>query len=870
MKNRVSALTILLFVLFSAVASASGPAKDRCLEALESCASSISIQDFEKAMAFAIEAGNIAADNDLDSLQAEALCLMAGIDIKTSRDEQGWAHAVQAERIARKGGFNHPLVSSLISKSRVCSYAETSKDFNRNDEALVYLEEAYAVSESSDYKDLLAEVCYMFSEIYVNKNRWNKTLDKKLYSKAEDYLKRGDEYAAGSSDSDLSTKSIYGHLRLLRSNGNYSESIKYCLKALEDINQNNYISISNLYDQLTLLYSETDQKDLAVDSHQKCVYYINLYSQQKAGELLQEMEAKYENDRLKAENSAARRRAKYITIVAFLIVVLLTFALLALSYAFRAKAKAQQMERKLDKVRTNFFTNITHEFRTPLTVILGLSRKIKDGSLKEEDYIHSGEAITRQGENLLTLINQLLDISKIRSAIGEPDWKTGDVVPLMRMLAESYGSLAQQKGIDLTYTPQHPSLVMDYVPDYFEKIMRNLISNAIKFTGSGGIVSLTSDVSDGYFELKVSDTGKGISEEAMEHIFEEFYQESNNSMEMGTGVGLSLVYQIVKSLGGKISVDSTLGKGTTFTVLLPTSAPGRVFSVAKTTAAGNSTNLVNAETSGSPVSETTTGISTNQVTSLTRILIVEDNPDISFYIGTVLDQTKKYSLSYASNGEEGLKMALEEMPYLIISDLMMPVMDGNEMMRRVRSNPIISHIPIIVITAKGTERDKIEGLEAGADAYLYKPFNEQELLVRVAKLLEQRRLLREKYSKAVFSGDVKPELAVNNSDKEFMDKVVGILEKQIENGQTDIAAIASELCMSLYQLRSKVQSVTGLTPQAYATQLRLSRAKNLLVSDYGLPLGNVASQCGFLDQQYFSRLFKKTYGITPSECRKAK
>lgn len=406
-------------------------------------------------------------------------------------------------------------------------------------------------------------------------------------------------------------------------------------------------------------------------------------------------------------------------------------------------------------MRETFFRNVTHEFRTPLTVILGLSRDLQKDSITTDEAHDMGMTIERQGNRILRLVNQLLDISKIRSAIGKPEWRNGNIVAYISMIVEMFEDYSRKRDIKLQFIPHENEIYTDFVPEYMNKLMSNLLSNAIKFTPALGKVSISLWRNGRRLHIVISDTGCGISKENLPHIFEEFYQADNNE-EAGTGIGLALVYQIVKQLDGTISVESTEGKGTTFHIVLQIKAESKTShsihkEEPKAISLGNDTQTNHL--SDSPhFEESVEGLidSSGKVS----ILIIEDNADVAAYIGRQLGI--KYNVLYARNGEEGFDLAHKQQPDAIVTDLMMPKMDGMELMRKIRSDELTSHIPIVVVTARVTEADRLRGLEAGADAYLTKPFSSDELLTRIDKLLEQRTRLQKKLSQMILSNNDKP------------------------------------------------------------------------------------------------------------------
>ncbi|MGM9869787.1 MAG: ATP-binding protein [Sodaliphilus sp.] len=574
--------------------------------------------------------------------------------------------------------------------------------------------------------------------------------------------------------------------------------------------------------------------------------------------------AKYKNEELQAQNAQmeSTNRVFRIAIVATIICLCLLIVLaVALYVMFKQKSRAHIIAHRLEQARTSFFTNITHEFRTPLTVILGASERLMKGNLApDEEPATLYAMILRQGKGLLRLINQLLDISKVNSEIGNPDWRHGDVVPLISMVVSNFKDAAYQKGIHLRFATKQHAIEMDFVPDYLQKIISNLISNAIKFTNADGTVAITAEAKRHDICIRVADNGRGIPKEDLPGIFDAFQQASNGHDKVGSGVGLALVKQIVNSMKGEIRVSSSVEKGTVFTILLPLDQALKT--PAKPVVGGTVIMAPDVELDeaaphpGAP--------NTEHHHAKPSVLLVEDDPDISYYIGSQL--ANDYNVHYAANGEEGFAMAGELMPALIITDLMMPVCDGYSLCQRLQASEALNHIPVIILTAKSDDADKIKALQLGVDNFMSKPFSSEELELRVNHLIQQREALRRKFSVALAQGD-DPEVNFSEPERLFLEKFNAIIEEKMQDGEVDIENMASALCMSPKQLRSKMASITGETPSSYVQKLRLKKACQLL-KHTDLQIGEIAMQCGFDDSAYFSRLFKQVHNLTPTQYRK--
>ena len=532
-----------------------------------------------------------------------------------------------------------------------------------------------------------------------------------------------------------------------------------------------------------------------------------------------------------------------------IVLLVLSGVLAIVLYTNRLRLRNHLALKRLSALRENFFTNITHEFRTPLTVILGLSHNLQDADT--EAVRENARTIERQGKGLLTLINQLLDISKIKSSVGNPDWCNGNITAHLTMIIEAYRDYARSRNIDLHFLARE-AVEMDFVPDYVSKVMNNLLSNAFKFTPEYGKVSVSVWREGNCLFLDVSDTGEGMDKETVSHVFEPFYQAETEGRNIGTGVGLALVKQIIDAVEGSITVESTVGKGTTFHIHVPIHHDSK--------REVGSTMIDNAPFL--PENEATPADSEGE-DSRCRLLVIEDNRDIAAYIGSLF--ANRYAVSYASNGKKGMEKALDLVPDLIITDLMMPGMDGLEVCRQVRGNEIINHIPIIVVTAKITEEERIKGLEAGADAYISKPFNADELRTRVEKLLDRHLRLRDKFSN---SADTDKEQKLTDAERRFLAKAVDFIYQLLDKRHLDVNTLAEKLYMSPRQLHRKLVAITGDSPATYMLKIKMQKARNLLETKPGLTIEDIAEHCGFEHTPNFYSAFKKTYGVTPMDYRR--
>ncbi len=550
--------------------------------------------------------------------------------------------------------------------------------------------------------------------------------------------------------------------------------------------------------------------------------------------------------------------------VVYLLLVLAGFLLF---YRFQLRRKLEQEEARrlveLDSLKTRLYTNITHEFRTPLTVIQGMADHMQGDE-------QAKKLIRRNSKNLLQLINQLLDMSKLESGKLNLELIQGDVIPYLHYLLEAFQSYAASRNIELSFSTELEQLVMDYDPEKIQHIMANLISNAIKFTQEDGFVQVrVAQVleKDGKLDLpliriEVEDNGIGIQAKHIPHVFDRFYQvdDTNTRRGEGTGIGLALTKELVTLMNGSVHVASQMGQGTTFTVLLPITTEAAQSTAPHETALVDFTPLV-------PAVEQVEGQENSEAATLAQerpiLLVIEDNPDVVAYIKMCLEGP--YEVHAAYDGQSGIDKALELIPDIIISDVMMPRKDGFEVTEFLKNNERTSHIPIIMLTAKADADSRLEGLKRGADAYLAKPFDKTELMIRMAKLVELRKRLQERYGQArtpVPSDDVGLQI-----EDAFLQKVREAVYEQLDNAAFGVSELCETLHISQSHLYRKIKALTGKSIASHMRSIRLYRGYELLQST-DLTISEVAYDVGFTDPNYFSKTFHKEFGFPPSEAPK--
>jgi len=547
------------------------------------------------------------------------------------------------------------------------------------------------------------------------------------------------------------------------------------------------------------------------------------------------------------------------------VIIFLLASVALLVHLLQERTKKNKILQNGEQIRSDIFAKITHEFRTPLTIILGLSKQLREQKdLSGNNSLTYLSAIERQGRNLSDLVNQLLDITKLQTADDSIEWKTGNIVSFVEMIFENYSIYARQQGMELQFFCNETEIETDFVPNYLQKILRNLLSNAIKYSEPGSKINLVlarNDKDQKKFFLKVIDQGMGIKKEDLPHIFDLFYKGDDGDSQVSSGIGLTLTRQLIEILKGTISVKSEVGKGSEFTVVLPVRRNEKKLfpywiPVKKQQPTG--------ENGHQPDINWLFSYQPNENDPRTTILLAEDNKDVAVYTRTIFN-TDRYHLIYCHNGMEALEMAGKYLPDIVISDVIMPGMNGLDLCKKIKTSPLLSHVPVILISAKTEYEDYIEGLKHGADAYIRKPFQAEELLVRVENLIRSRELLKEKYHRAVVKEERND--TDDNVNVDFLRHVTDIIYREMKNPDFSSGKLAQELAISVSQLNKKLNAATGYPASTYILQVKLSHAKKILTS-HNKTIGEVAAECGVYDVNYFSRVFKKQTGVTPTQYKR--
>ena len=527
---------------------------------------------------------------------------------------------------------------------------------------------------------------------------------------------------------------------------------------------------------------------------------------------------------------------------------------------------------EVDTLKTRFFANISHEFRTPLTLILGPVKKMMD-TYHAPDIKNNLSGIQRNAQRLLHLVNQLLDLSKLEAGKLKLEAVKSDIVGFLKARAYAFSSLADHKHIHFTVELPEEKIGAYFDHDKLEKIINNLLSNAFKFTPESGSVKLKGQsVTQGnkaWLQIQMEDSGKGIPEEEIDKIFDRFYQvDSSQTREQeGTGIGLALTKELVELHHGTIQVESTPGQGTTFTIMLPLGKEHlkeaeiiQELPLPTEETGTENTRIHPSEILVSPSNNPLEKEETKLEAEKPVVLIVEDHQEVRRFIRESI--SLHYQVQEAAHGVMGLKMARELLPDLIISDVMMPQMDGYQLCEKIKTDELTSHIPVILLTAKADRQSKLAGLETGADDYLAKPFDGEELQLIVRNRIEERRKMRERFSRDI---TLEPRsITITSLDEQFLRKVLDIIEDHMDDESFSIEELSSESGYSQMHFYRKIKSLSGQTPSQFLRTIRLKRAAAMLQQKSDT-ISQIAYGVGFNNLSYFNKCFKEQFGMTPGQ-----
>ena len=744
-----------------------------------------------------------------------------------------------------------------------------------------FIEKAIAIERKLKRADQLAVRLGLASKLYL----MNKQPDKAMIA-----INEAIAIDEKSGNDEKRAYHLVQKAAVLEEQGQSSQALALLLKALPPlVKSENHYSLALCYNQLAGLYSKASNKQLALSYYKKA-----LEQSIKCGSSKAERTAEYGlwesmretnpniamhhlerytalNDSLhnnilttrmrvleatllnQEQQEQSSRNRNFITWAITLLLLMACLMAAGLFYVWRKSKRALALQQQTHQLRSHFLANITHELQTPLTVVMNSGQQLMESpKTSAEERKQLGKMLLSHGQRMLKLVNNLIDIENTRDGAEVPSSKQGDIVMFIHMLVDNFTELANKQRIDLVFLPQMASLFVVFFPDYIRKIVHILIDNAIKYTPAGGKITVTfATAESNKMRITVSDTGKSIPASELNHIFEPFSQGFNDDDDgVETALELSLVNQLVNKMGGTIAVNSMAGVGTTFTIDLPMRLGDSSFIESKEQVQQFAEHRINGS---------------NDSTQKPMAFVVENNEDVAFFIASHLHNN--FNLRFANDGYEAYSNAQDLVPDLIVTSINMPVMGGKELIARLRANAALNHIPIIAMTSSTSDQERIQCIEAGADAVLVKPFNSNELTLLANKLTKQRSSMRNHIVKTRVN-DSSAQSTLSKEDKAFINKLIDVVHSQMVKGDVDMEHIAAALSISRKQLRTRVHSITGLMPVAFVLRVRLNYARRM-VRNEDTPLTIIAQKCGFQNLSHFSKAFKQQFNISPQQYRKS-
>ena len=540
-------------------------------------------------------------------------------------------------------------------------------------------------------------------------------------------------------------------------------------------------------------------------------------------------------------------------IVLFSIILLLLIGIMV--YIYRTILMKRRIEEEANKAKLQFFTNISHELRTPLTLIADpVNYIIHDDNLNSQQRIML-QIVQRNVLVLTQLVSEILDFRKVQNGKMELRLSDFNLAESMKQWIKLFSASAQKKHIAISMDAPD-TIMLRADQDKIERICYNLLSNALKYTSEGGEITLTAKEEDGRVMISVADNGCGISSDELPYIFDRFYQAKNAGR--GTGIGLAIVKAFTELHHGEVSATSIEGKGSTFTIHIPVRQKGEVTNqpTEKIEQLVEPSSAEEVPNQARHIDELIQPYQTDKP----EVLIIDDNIDIRTYLRSVLSE--KYNVSEAADGKAGLELARKIVPDMVLSDIMMPVMDGLAFCQQLKTDKAISHIPVILLTARSLDEQRAEGYEHGADAYLSKPFSLRLLLSRIDNLIESRKKLNQTWSKGVEDDEIGN--ISNEIDKSFLKQLRKIIQENLANSDLSVEQIGDEIGLSRVQLYRKVKALTGYSPVEIVRKARLTRARHLLQTTERT-VSEVAYAVGFSTPSYFSKCYKDEFGENPKK-----
>lgn len=806
--------------------------------------------DFQPATEFAFKMLKVFEASGKEKNMADSYSMLGLIYTEWKNFDKAKAYYLKALSLQQKIGDQRFVAYSYSNLGSLCY------TFSRYNEAMDYYTKAMEIRKATNDKAGLTQSYTTMASLLVSTKDYAQALD--YFKKILPELKNRSEYQ----------KFIVfmGLGEVYKFTGEYRKSdslFKEALRVSEKLG--NKKSQREVYHELMSLDSTRRNYKKALSyALLENAYQDTVFSDEKTKQIA-EIEGRYETEKkeqaiqlLERDNEIKELWQRIL--IGSLVVVFSAGLFYYYFQRLRTQKNKQLIEAQevvnhklmeVDKMKSHFFASISHEFRTPLTLIKGPIEQL----MAQPELPLSPEKVKmihRNSDRLLQLVNQLLDLSKLDSGNLHLENKQGDVYKFLRVIASSFDSYAQQHTIQYTVKISNATLLSSFDHDKLEKVLYNLLFNAFKFTPDGGAIAMICEENNKSLIIEITDNGKGIAPQHLPHIFERFYQvHDHTEFQEGTGIGLSLVKELLTLMSGAVHVESKYGHGTTFRISIPLKQAETV---------NEEVLILSSDYTKTPLENELERHLQNAELEKETILVIEDNADMRSYIREHL--VDDYQVLEAAHGKEGLNIANREIPDLIITDIMMPEMDGIAFCSVVRRDERTSHIPVVMLTAKEGRDNKIEGLETGADEYLTKPFDARELRARIKNLIHQRQQLRKKFSQQI---TLQPKnISITSVDGLFLEKVESTIEKFLSDYDFGVPQLQDALAMSKTQLHRKMKALTDQAPGEFLRNYRLRRAAQLL-EQHGGNITDIAFAVGFGSLSYFTRSFKELFGKSPSE-----
>lgn len=720
------------------------------------------------------------------------------------------------------------------------------------DETKRYLDLAYLYYTKVDHPDRANWMYMTYANYYY---------ELKDYDNAEKKITEGISYMRTKRDSELLAD-------LLVLYGNFFRNRRQnCVKAIPQFEEAKALynsidlkeSIQYLYmlEGMAVCYAEIGDYKSSSNYYKQTYQAKKTMEKKQNSELTRNLENKYQAEKkeqeitlLNSEKELVLQQKKNQRNLLLAGLTITTLIGLFFFYQYQNRQKTNKKLQELDKAKSTFFANISHEFRTPLTLIKGpIEDQLNSTSLSQADRKNLQLAKTNS-QRLESLVEQLLAISKLESGNLKLRVQPGNLSQFISAHVEAFSFSAKEKQINLELKNEDVTQMAWFDRDAIGKILFNLLGNAIKYTPENGKVNLVTNSKNGFFKIIVSNTGSYLSDEEQQKVFTRFYQTNSNNP--GTGIGLALTKELIELHKGIISVTSEKDGFTVFKIEFP---------IDKSSYNSQEilSELLHEDKMDPFYNDTIVEDTIIQPHDVPLLLIVEDNEELKGYIKSIFEG--EYEIHTAKSGKEGVEMAFKYIPDIIISDVMMPVEDGFTLTKKLKENQLTSHIPIVLLTAKSEDKDKLKGIETGAEAYITKPFGSQILKATLSNLIETRRKLQKRFSQEVI---LKPkEVAISSAEEEFLEKLQKILDTRIVNPEFSADVFSKEMLMSRMQLHRKLKAITGQTTSEFLRSQRLAIALQFLKQK--VSISEIAYAVGFNDPSYFAKCFKEEFGCAPSE-----